>query len=405
MNDSCTALGRQGTPPAPERLWNANFIKANVANFMLFFAFYLLMPLMPLYMADTFHSSKDVIGMVLSGYTVAALIMRPFSGFLVDSFQRKRVLMVCYSVFFVFFAGYLAVGTLLAFAIVRTLHGAPFGALTVANSTVAIDALPSSRRTEGIGYYGLSNNLAMATGPTVAIYLYGWAHSYAALFWLALVVAGIGLAVDSTIHLRHRAPVAHGRLSLDRFFLTAGTRLFLNTMAFGYSYGILSTYLAIYSKEKMGITGGTGTFFLLLAVGLILSRLEGARSLRKGRITFNASVGVFVSLAGYLLFVLCGNLVGYYLAALLIGLGNGHMWPAYQNMFINLASHDQRGTANSTLLVSWDLGIGFGVLIGGVIAEHWGYGSAFWSAAIVTMMGIAGFFFSGRGHYLKHRLR
>lgn len=405
MNDSCTSLGRQGSAPAPERLWNANFIKANVANFMLFFAFYLLMPLMPLYMADSFHSSKDVIGMVLSGYTMAALIMRPFSGFLVDSFQRKRVLMVCYFVFFVFFAGYLAVGTLLAFAIVRTLHGAPFGALTVANSTVAIDALPSSRRTEGIGYYGLSNNLAMATGPTVAIYLYGWSHSYVALFWLALAVAGIGLAVDSTIRLKHRAPVAHGRLSFDRFFLTAGTRLFLNTMAFGYSYGILSTYLAIYSKEKMGITGGTGTFFLLLAVGLILSRLEGARSLRKGRITFNASVGIVVSLAGYLLFVLCGNLVGYYLAALLIGLGNGHMWPAYQNMFINLASHDQRGTANSTLLVSWDLGVGLGVLIGGVIAEHWGYGSAFWSAAIVTMMGIAGFFFSGRSHYLKHRLR
>lgn len=80
MNDSCTSLGRQGSALAPERLWNANFIKANVANFMLFFAFYLLMPLMPLYMADSFHSSKDVIGMVLSGYTMAALIMRPFSG-------------------------------------------------------------------------------------------------------------------------------------------------------------------------------------------------------------------------------------------------------------------------------------------------------------------------------------
>lgn len=401
--DAGNKAGTQGS--TPERLWNANYVKANVANFMLFFAFYLLMPLMPLYMADTFHSSKDVIGMVLSGYTVAALVMRPFSGFLVDSFQRKRVLMTCYFIFFIFFAGYLAAGTLLAFAIVRTLHGAPFGALTVANSTVAIDVLPASRRTEGIGYYGLSNNLAMATGPTVAIYLYECVHDYAALFWLALVVAGIGLMVDSTIKLRQRPPVASGKLSFDRFFLTAGTRLFFNTVAFGYAYGILSTYLAIYSKERLGITGGTGTFFLLLAGGLILARLGGVRSLSKGRITFNASVGILVSLSGYLLFVTSHSLVGYYGAALLIGLGNGHMWPAYQNMFVNLASHSQRGTANSTLLVSWDMGGGLGVLIGGVIAEHWGYEATFWSAVVATVLGITGFFASGRRHYLTHRLR
>ena len=175
-----------------DKLWNANFIKVSAANFLLFFAFYLLMPLLPLYLNDTFHSTKDVIGAVLSGYTVAALIARPFSGFLVDTFPRKQVLLTCYFLFFIFFAGYLAAGSLLLFGIIRTLHGVPFGALTVANSTVAIDVLPSSRRTEGIGYYGLSNNLAMATGPTVAIYLFDWVGSYEVLFWAALIIAGIG---------------------------------------------------------------------------------------------------------------------------------------------------------------------------------------------------------------------
>ena len=142
-----------------EKLWNSNFIKVNIANFMLFFAFYLLMPLLPLYMSETFHSTKDVIGAVLSGYTIAALLSRPFSGYIVDSYPRRQVLLVVYFLFFIFFAGYLAAGSLVIFGIVRTLHGAPFGALTVANSTVAIDVLPSSRRSEGIGYYGLSNNL------------------------------------------------------------------------------------------------------------------------------------------------------------------------------------------------------------------------------------------------------
>ena len=162
------------------------------ANFSLFFAFYLLTPLLPLYLSETFGATKDVIGLVLSGYTVTALLFRPFSGYFVDTFPRKKVLMVCFAAFSIFFAGYLAAGTLLMFALVRTLHGGPFGALTVANSTVAIDVLPSSRRNEGVGYYGLSNNLAMAIAPTFAIYIYAETHNFELLFWMALIIATFG---------------------------------------------------------------------------------------------------------------------------------------------------------------------------------------------------------------------
>lgn len=390
----------------PEKLWNANFIKVSAANFLLFFAFYLLMPLLPLYLSDTFHSTKDVIGAVLSGYTVAALIARPFSGYLVDTFPRRQVLLTCYFLFFIFFAGYLAAGSLLLFGIIRTLHGAPFGALTVSNSTVAIDVLPSSRRTEGIGYYGLSNNLAMATGPTVAIYLFDWVGNYEVLFWSALIIAGIGLWVDSTVHLKPR-PLVQGKraLSLDRFFLVAGTLLFLNMVGFGYSYGVLSTYLAIYAKETMGVTSSSGTFFLILAVGLMCSRLQGASALRKGRVVQNASMGMCISLVGYTLFVAMPNLWGFYGAAVLIGLGNGHLWPAFQNMMINLARNDQRGTANSTILVAWDVGIGVGVIVGGVVAEHLGYASAFWSGVAVNALAIVSYFAFSRKHYYMHQIK
>lgn len=103
-----------------------------VANFLLFFAFYVLTPLLPLYLSEHFGATKDVIGLVLSGYTITALMSRPFSGYLVDSFPRKTVLLVSFTAFAIFFAGYLAASTLLMFTIVRTLHGGPFGALTVA---------------------------------------------------------------------------------------------------------------------------------------------------------------------------------------------------------------------------------------------------------------------------------
>ena len=85
-----------------EKLWNSNYWRVMTANFALFFAFYLLTPLLPLYLVERFDATKDVVGLVLSGYTLTALLARPFSGFLVDSFPRKRVLMVCFALFFIF---------------------------------------------------------------------------------------------------------------------------------------------------------------------------------------------------------------------------------------------------------------------------------------------------------------
>lgn len=401
-----------------DKLWNRNYCKVMAANFMLFFAFYVLTPLLPLYLSEHFGATKDVIGLVLSGYTITALLFRPFSGYVVDSFPRKMVLMVSFGVFAIFFAGYLAASTLLLFTIVRTLHGGPFGALTVANSTVAIDVLPSSRRTEGIGYYGLSNNLAMAIAPTIGIFIYQLTNSFEVLFWLALIVATTGWLIDSTVDLSRKDEGGRRKencstLSLDRFFLTRGWLLGLNMVAFGFSFGVLSNYLAIYGKEVMGITGGTGTYFMLCSVGLILSRLQGSKALREGRVTHNAATGMVISLVGYTIFIFmptlfAGNhaaiMIGYYGSALLIGLGNGHMWPAFQNMTINVATNKQRGTANSTILISWDIGMGLGILVGGIVAELISYSAAFWTVVLVNGTGVATYFLATRVFFLRRNL-
>ena len=391
-----------------ERLWNHNYCKVMTANFALFFAFYLLTPLLPLYLHETFGATKDVIGFVLSGYTLVALLFRPFSGFLVDTFPRKTVLLVAFSMFAIFFAGYLVATSLLLFTILRTLHGGPFGAVTVANSTVAIDVLPSSRRNEGIGYYGLSNNLAMAISPTFALFIYTQTHNFQLLFWLSFAIATFGLVVDSTIKMdKPRQTSAVQRpmtMSLDRFFLKKGWLIGVNMIFFGFCFGVLSNYLAIYGKQVLHMTGGTGSWFMLCAVGLMLSRLQGGKALRQGRLTHNAAEGMVISLIGYTLFIAIPNHIGYYGSAILIGLGNGHLWPAFQNMIIYVAHHHERGTANSTILVSWDVGMGLGILIGGVIAELFSYTAAFWTVAIVNLIGVVLYFLRTQQFFLSRRL-
>ena len=390
-----------------EKLWNSNYLKVWTGNFLLNFSFTLIVPLLPLYLSEEFGATNDTIGMALAGYTLMALIIRPFSGYIVDNYPRKTVLVICNFFFFLIFFGYIVAGSLTMFTIFRTLHGAPFGSTTVAASTVAIDVLPSSRRGEGIGYYGLSNNLATALGPVLAIYmLQAFQGDFHALFWISTVFSLAGLLLDATIKLPAREFRPEKKvISLDRFFLLKGWREALSMFGFSFSYGVVSTYVAIYGKEELGITGGTGIFFSLFAVGLIVSRLTGAKALRENRVSYNASTGCVTSMLGYLVFAAVNNPVGYYASAFVIGLGNGHMYPAFQNMFINLAENSQRGTANSSILTSWDAGLGLGVLAGGVLSEHFGYHTAFWAALAVNAAGVFWYFLRVRRHFELNKLR
>lgn len=402
----CLFIKQMAGNQAREKLWNADYLKVLATNFLICSSFMLIAPLLPLYLQEEFGADKDTIGIVLSGYTITALVIRLFSGYIVDTFSRKTVLLLALGFFACFFAGYLLAGTLLLFAIIRTLHGAPFGISSVAISTVAIDVLPSSKRTEGIGYYGLSNNIATAISPSIALIIFGtWSH-YSLLFIISLLLAFAALATASCIRIPRKEQIKNKQaISLDRFILVKGWSQSLTMICFSFSYGIVSTYIALYGKEELGITNGTGLFFALLAGGLILSRLTGGPSLRKGKIARNASIGILVSLVGYLVFAGLHSRIGYYGAALIIGLGNGHMYPAFQNIFIDLATNEQRGTANSTLLVSWDLGVGIGIMTGGIVSHFSGFHGAFWTAWIVNGIGALLFFLYSKRHYLRHRLR
>lgn len=388
-----------------EKLWNSNYCKAMAGNFMMFFSFYLLTPLLPIYLDAQFHADKDLIGLVLSGYVIAALIVRPFSGFIVDSFNRKKVLMLCFFFFFICFTGYIGAGTILMFAIVRTLHGLPFGATTVANSTVAIDVLPSSRRNEGVGFYGLSNNLAMAIAPSAGIYVYSLTDNFSLLFWISLIVAFGGFYMACSIKLPPRPLVADKpKFSLDHFFLGKAWLMAINILMFGLCWGVMSNYVAIYGKQELGITDGTGLFFALLSCGLFVSRLYGAKSLREGKLTENALQGALISCVGFTLFALSPGKWAYYFSAILIGLGNGRMYPAFLNMFISVARRDQRGTANSSILTSWDCGMGLGILIGGVLAEYISFSASFWAAAVSQIAGTLLLLFFTRRFFHERKL-
>lgn len=395
-----------------EKLFTPSYLYACITNFLLFFCFYLLMPILALYLIDTFQTSKSAVGTILSCYTVAALVIRPFSGFILDTFARKPLYLISLFFFVAIFAGYPLATSITTFAIFRILHGFAFGTVTIAGNTIVIDIMPSSRRGEGLGYYGLSNNIAMAIGPMCGMYLYDH-YSYNTIFYTALAIGVIAFITGTRIRTAPKPPAPREAISLDRFILLKGIPAGINLLLTAIPYGITTTYIALYAKE-LGIPAKIGFFYCIMAAGIAFSRLFSGKQVDKGRLTQIISLGMGIAAISYLLLASIKLLVPdhpqltqylFYLTALLIGMGYGSLFPAMNTLFVALAPHSKRGTANSTYLISWDLGIGIGLLLGGLLSEISDFSVVFFTGGFLDLTAAFLFTFFTAKHFLKNRIK
>ncbi|MCD7972325.1 MAG: MFS transporter [Candidatus Azobacteroides sp.] len=388
-----------------DKLLTPAYIWSFLSSFLMFFSFYLLLPILPLYLITQFHAGKSLVGIILSSYTITALFIRPFGGYLVDSLPRKGLLIICYCLFVAFFGGYILATTLLVFAILRALHGVAFGMVTISNSTVAIDVMPASRRNEGIGYYALSTNLAMAAGPTASLFLFDSFRNYTYVFMTSLIAGIIGIICAGMIKTVPIRSIKKNKepISLDRFFLVKGLPCALIFTLISFSYGILTTYVAIYGADEVGLLTGTGMFFAIFSMGLVSSRLLAAGLMKAGKLNKVIFIGVSLMIAGYGMFIFLKTALSFYFSAFTLGISYGYVFPAFQAVFVNLATHNQRGTANSSYYISGDLGIGIGVLAGGYIADLNNYTTAYITGLGLVILGGILYKIIGAGYYEKNK--
>jgi predicted MFS family arabinose efflux permease len=390
-----------------ESLWSKSFVLLLIGSFLLFFAFFLLMPILPMFLEEDLLADKASVGFALFVYSVTALVVRPFAGYMVDNYARRRLLLVSYAAFVSVFVLYVMVQTLSGFVWVRALHGLVFGVLTIANSTIAIDMMPGNKRGEGIGYFGATMSLAMAIGPMVSLRLYELYHNYDALFLLSFGIGIVGLAIMLFVKFRcvEIKETINEPISLDRFYLLKGTPIAVSLLAVAFSYGLIVTYIAVYGITEVGLQTGASLFFVLFAMGIMFSRFSVGKLLDKGYIAGIILLGLSLAIVGLVVLVILQNVYGFYVAAILLGVAYGIMGPAFQLLFINLAQHNQRGTANSSYFIMWDLGIGLGVLFGGNVAGMASYGDSYLMAALVLLVGLLWFKWYALSYYNQHKLR
>lgn len=382
-------------------LWSRNFILACFAYFLMGAAFYLLMPTLPFYLSESFGANKHQIGIILSFYTIAALAIRPFSGFIVDSFKRKPIYLLSYLFFVLLFGGYLLAGSLLFITILRFWHGLTWGVVTTAGNTIALDIMPSRQRGKGLGYYGVFINMSMAIGPIIGLFIYDhfpiqW------MFYAAFLCGLLGLALASIIHIPQNIPTHREPLSFDRFVLIKAIPIGVNLFLITLSYGAISTFAAMYGKES-GIAN-TGMFFTLFAVGVAGSRLYAGSLIDRGKIGLVGLIGIGLLTISFPLLSLIKTQWIYFGSALFIGTGFGTIIPCFQNLTISLAPSNRRGTANSTYLTASDVGVGMGVLLAGQISELTSLSQTFLLCSVSNLTALIMYYFFTIAYYQKNKL-
>ena len=391
--------------PHETKLFNANFLLICTASFLMFVSFYLLMPIITMYTIEELGATPSTAGYVVSSYIITALLMRPFSGFLVDRYDHRRFYIVTMALYTLLLGGYIISASVGALILTRVLLGACFALATTGSSTLIIDVLPPARRSEGIGYNGAFIILAMAVGPMLGLYLIDTFH-YMGLFIMAIASSSIGFVLLLFVRTHPRPRVTSGLklLSLDRFFLREATSICVVIALVYFLYGCYMVYVALLLKEQ-GEALSSSNFFLFFALGVLFSRIMTGKALNRGQNFPVLQGGMVCIIVGTLLFLYTLNTWSFPLIAIMLGIGFGVSGPATQTLIIDMVPHNRRGTANSTYFIALDLGSGIGMLLGGTIATLWDYPTIFLIGNTLTALSFVLLLLWAKGDYFAQKAR
>ncbi len=365
-----------------EKIWTRDFILIMLANFFIFLGFQMTLPTIPLFV-EYLGGNNQLIGFVVGIFTFSALLLRPLAGKTLETKGRGFVYLIGLAIFVLSVGSYGFLTGILFLFMMRIVQGVGWGFSTTASGTIATDLIPPSRRGEGMGYFGLSGNLALAFGPSLGLALTS-KLPFSIFFLISAFLGLIALLLSSKIKFKKIEQRPDKTVEMKRDFyeksaLKPSFLLFFITVTFG---GIAS-FLPLYTAQKQ--VSGIQWYFLLYAVALLLTRtFAGQLYDRKGHQAVFLPGTVLILAAMFLLAWLPNSTV-LYVAALLYGLGFGTVQPALQAWAIEKAATNRKGMANATFFSFFDLGVGVGAMVFGQIGNFLGYRSIYIAAAFSVL--------------------
>lgn len=372
-----------------ERIWNKDFIFLILSNFLMYITYYAVLSALPIYLVTDLHATKSQVGLVVGIYTIASVLVRPFSGFTLDRFGRRTIFLLALIIYSLLFAGYLVAISITSIILLRFAQGLTWGFTTVSGSTIAVDIIPNRKRGEGIGYFALSTTLGMSVGPIIGLFVcQHW--GYIIMFLMGLVISLTSFGCAYSIHLRKRYLTGKRiQLKWNSLFDRNSIRPSINVLIIMIPYGGLLSFVALYGRE-IGVQN-TSLFFLIFSIGIAISRLTSGKVFDKTGPRKILTLSILLLLIGFPMLASAKSAFLFYISAIIIGFGNGVVFPTFQTMVNNIADIRRRGAANSTLYTAVDLGMGFGMIMAGLIAQHISISAIFAISTLVCAVGFAFF--------------
>jgi MFS family permease len=380
------------------KLWNMNFIIIIVVNFLVFLNHLMILSTFPFFVSYLGYSDS-ISGACATIFSLVAVISRPFVGWMLDNGKRRLILLIGICGMALMPMGYLLVytmGVAIVLAIMfRMLHGFSLACSNTATSTIATDIIPKQRFSEGMGMFGMATALATACAPAIGEALMN--KGFNVLFIVATVIMVLSLILFAMLktpknHFDKKPLNIKGLLEKNALPASAVVLIFLLT------YGALENYTLKFASESSAITISGGLYFTLMAVVLFLTRVTiGKVADKKGEeiFVYTCNGAMLVAL---LLLAFIPNNITFIISALLSGYAFGGVEPSLQAMAVSIAPPDRRGAANSTFLCAYDIGIGLGGGLAGVLIDLVGYNKMFMIIALANIISVIVYIVWGKNH-------
>ncbi|MDN4754415.1 MFS transporter [Porphyromonadaceae bacterium W3.11] len=381
------------------KFWNNNFIKVVSANLLLALPFYILIVVLPLYIKDGLGVPEKQIGIILSMYSFAAVLMRPITGYLLDNFNRKVIYLLGFALYTICIVLYPLVGSALMVGILRFAHGLGWGGVSSSGSTLAIDFVPKHRRGEGIGIFGMSMTVATMIGPMLGSAIYRWTGDFPTVFIISFFLSAMAFAIGCSLRIP-KTPQKRSPLELKNFFSKKAFPASLLALWSHMPYGFVLGFIALYAATLDG--ADSGLFFLIYAMMAFVGRYAAGRifDVRGPRLLM--LIGTILTALGFIALAQFSSKMGLYVGAIPIGLGFGTMMNVTQSMANHGVPISERGRANSTYLMLFDVGIGLGIFLFGQIIGQFGYQTSIYVSVSIVLSSLLVFFLYALPAYYKH---
>jgi MFS family permease len=377
-----------------------------LANAFAFFAFDILLPTLPLFLSKYGGLDVSQIGIIIGSFTFSAIIIRPFTEFFTDRFGKKNVLIASILICLISTLGYyVATSFILAFS-VRILHGFGFGLAVTILSALAAEIVPKERRGEGMGMIGNGTTVALALSPFAGLWLFDSFHPF-----ILFIIAGISLVIFLTCICFISFPENITRiLPKETSFLksliepSAVFPSFL-MLLFGICIGGVISFMALYAKE-LNIEGVAWFYFVNTVSGFLIRFISGKVFDRKGHawVLIPSAVSIII---GFILLYQATSLSGLLIAAVLYGMGTGSLFPSLQAWALNNVAPERFTKVTAMFFNSFDLGIGGGSVVLGVVAAKTGYASIYLVSSFIMALFLiiysAVFFMNKQGYVKVHK--